>query len=1526
MVTDSLFSTQHAKTSEDYETNFLDYEDDIPQFLHNSSALNTTIFATSITSSSFRVSWVSSEPVNGSVEYCTYSVGTCDQNTLSGTSVKWDNSMYASGVIMITVSSLAKNTTYYYRAKSATSGGEVRYYPNIPPYPSVRTKNNTQPGYASNPTFTISPYDDKNGNNAWDGEPTDAKQYRFLVYLNHTGAETLVARGVSDSGWISAIASANLRNANVEGAPHQLSNGDTLTFYIAGVYNGNLRVNYTASVTWNGVEDPVDRQWKTITSNFPSSGEGRRQWTDTSRGISALGKTKKLVGIMTTTPVISDITAKNFRASWVADVPIKGSVEYCASGAGCSSSVLSSITTANDASPYLASGAALVDVSALTAGTTYYYRLKTTTQYGDIAYYPTAQPYPSITTKTDSTPGNAGNPTFNVAPYYDKNNNNGWDGEPTDAKQYYFLVYYNHPGAEMLASRGNTWIAAITTSNLRDATPTGSPHVLASGNQMTFQLVGAYNDGQRTTLWKSGPNIYTWTAGSPINLVYRTEKMGTFDASSAFPTAPTISDIASSKFRVSWVAEMPIKGAVEYCASGPGCTSSSLSSTTTVNDASPYLESGAALVDVSGLGAGTTYYYRVKATDQAGGITYFPSAPPYQSVTTKTDATPGYGGNPTFNVAPYYDKNNNYAWNGEPTDVKQNYFLIYLSHTGTETLVSRGNPWIAAVATSNLRDSNAAGAPHQLVNSDQVTFLIMGMFAGGMDIALWKNATPAYTWAGGSPINLLYRTERMTSVDVLQDFTIEHQWIMDPNMGSQYGGAKKVQGIFSKLWLEGDTTGVPQVSDVTTARFKVAWVNEYPATGSVEYSTSSDLSGSSSVTDLSPNLANGTSIVSVTSLSSGTTYYYRVKATNSTGGDLRFYPTAPPYPSVTTKTSTDAPYMSNPVLNLAIYHDKNGNGAYNAGEPKLLYFLVQFAHSGAGTMVSRGSAGGGWVASIDTKNLRDDSADGKPHQLSNGDVFSIIARGLYNDGTGTALWKNETYTMAWDGSTTSYYVRCARSTFTSLPTSVGVRVRFNASAPGYLGTAWVTFNASGWQGGGLSPFYDISMYDASNGIASSSGEAAYTASGGSSFRVSNDTDLRGYEWYGASMASTTDAWVAGSGSGTYRISKTTDGGSTWTVQKEGNGTLRSISFSGTSNGVAVGDGLILYTTTGGVTWGVSTDVDVGSTRYNRVVVSGVRAIVVGAGGRVMTNNDVTVANGGDWVPRTSSTTSNLYGVALTGSNAIAVGDGTAIYSSNWGNTWIRSTSSKVSGYNYRSVSFAGSASLAWAVGERGRLVKSTDSGASWSVAFADNIVNLLSVSTATSSSGMISGAQGTLSRYDGATWTVHTVPSGNKITMSVSTFGSRSANLTLRYDSYIYDSRYSVKAVSIARSQNLKTYWKSGWATGKWAAELDNEDPNNDTIILKANVTMIKTLFNNTEISKAYLTIRNESSGLVVWQGYMSKDSTAGSRTWIFKAIVSIASWADGKYRVVVDAYEVDTSSDAAFGDVNAKTAYFVVT
>ena len=211
-----------------------------------------------VTPSSFRVSWVNDQPVNASVEYCIYSPGVCDQDTFPGThSLAYDDKeMLSSGASIVSIGNLVPGTTYYFRAVAKNASGGTNTYPPAPPYPSVTTKTDTNLQVA-NPTFQVGPYNDKNGNYQWDAT-IDEKVYNFLVYLNHSGAGTLVTRGSGDSGWICTIDSNNLRSDTPAGSPHPLHPGDTLTFFIVGLHDDGSGVavwsNWTASYT---IPDPM---------------------------------------------------------------------------------------------------------------------------------------------------------------------------------------------------------------------------------------------------------------------------------------------------------------------------------------------------------------------------------------------------------------------------------------------------------------------------------------------------------------------------------------------------------------------------------------------------------------------------------------------------------------------------------------------------------------------------------------------------------------------------------------------------------------------------------------------------------------------------------------------------------------------------------------------------------------------------------------------------------------------------------------------------------------------------------------------------------------------------------------------------------------------------------------------------------------------------------------------------------------------------------------------------------------------
>jgi hypothetical protein len=163
----------------------------------------------------------------------------------------------------------------------------------------------------------------------------------------------------------------------------------------------------------------------------------------------------------------------------------------------------------------------------LNPGTEFYYRAKVKNAANELNYSPDVAPYPSVTTKT-SVAFKVGDPTFTIAPFHDKNNNYQWDGEPTDAKQYNFIVYMNHTGAGTLASRSPispTWTVGIASDNLKDATPSGTPHYLFPGDIVTFFIAGIYDDGSGTAIWTNRTASYTMPNPmvSPVELIKRTE-------------------------------------------------------------------------------------------------------------------------------------------------------------------------------------------------------------------------------------------------------------------------------------------------------------------------------------------------------------------------------------------------------------------------------------------------------------------------------------------------------------------------------------------------------------------------------------------------------------------------------------------------------------------------------------------------------------------------------------------------------------------------------------------------------------------------------------------------------------------------------------------------------------------------------------------------------------------------------------------------------------------------------------------
>jgi hypothetical protein len=225
------------------------------------------------------------------------------------------------------------------------------------------------------------------------------------------------------------------------------------------------------------------------------------------------------------------VTSGAFTLSWVSDQKVNGTIEYCQSGGPCSASALGGNVTAHDPLEFLASGASMARATFLDAGTTYFYRALARNEFGETTAHPASPPYPSVTTKTVSAPGELANPVVRVRPYRDVNGNDAYD-PGTDAQLPNFLVYLNHSahsghpvGSVPMVARGDTVIAQIDTKNLRNADASGNNHLLSSGSVITFFIAGLYDDGTGLAFWKNDTASYTISgAPSPIDLDRRAER------------------------------------------------------------------------------------------------------------------------------------------------------------------------------------------------------------------------------------------------------------------------------------------------------------------------------------------------------------------------------------------------------------------------------------------------------------------------------------------------------------------------------------------------------------------------------------------------------------------------------------------------------------------------------------------------------------------------------------------------------------------------------------------------------------------------------------------------------------------------------------------------------------------------------------------------------------------------------------------------------------------------------------------
>jgi photosystem II stability/assembly factor-like uncharacterized protein len=200
-------------------------------------------------------------------------------------------------------------------------------------------------------------------------------------------------------------------------------------------------------------------------------------------------------------------------------------------------------------------------------------------------------------------------------------------------------------------------------------------------------------------------------------------------------------------------------------------------------------------------------------------------------------------------------------------------------------------------------------------------------------------------------------------------------------------------------------------------------------------------------------------------------------------------------------------------------------------------------------------------------------------------------------------------------------------------------------------------------------------------------------------------------------------WKAGRRGRGGTILKTTNGGTTW-VDKTSvtgtTGTLRSLYFKDSNNGVAVGQtGTVIRTTDGGDSWStISTPNTHNLNAVTFVSGSNTGFAVGGSGseGSILKTTDF----GLNWSATTIAVTDKvLRGVNFRdSSNGIAAGDdATVLRTTDGGDNWVSPTGSPigVDTTKFRAVaSLDSTGTKAWVVGDSGAIFKSQDDGDTWS--------------------------------------------------------------------------------------------------------------------------------------------------------------------------------------------------------------------
>ncbi|MBL0173829.1 MAG: hypothetical protein IPP94_00915 [Ignavibacteria bacterium] len=296
----------------------------------------------------------------------------------------------------------------------------------------------------------------------------------------------------------------------------------------------------------------------------------------------------------------------------------------------------------------------------------------------------------------------------------------------------------------------------------------------------------------------------------------------------------------------------------------------------------------------------------------------------------------------------------------------------------------------------------------------------------------------------------------------------------------------------------------------------------------------------------------------------------------------------------------------------------------------------------------------------------------------------------------------------------------------------------------HTANAGVTWSAQ--NSGSSNNINDVAFTSATNGICVGASKTVLrTTNGGVNWSQVSISGPGSYDLIGVYFLNASLGWAAGTfGS----ILRTTNGGVSWTRSTAvGSGAdFNSVVFLDANTGYACGEsGALVKSTNGGVSW---SSVAVSSNGLESIAASAASVVAVGVFG------DILQSTGGAFANVLSGSRATLNAVACAGSqDAWAVGEaGTILATTDGGATWTRQANGLVAASLYGAA--ATDAQHAWICGAGGLILRTTSGGAAWAPQTSGQSVALNGIDFPSASVGYAVGLSGKIIKTTngGTTW------------------------------------------------------------------------------------------------------------------------------------------------------------------------------